>query len=500
MSYSPVAGRRVAWLALCAVLLPGLAACGDQTAPTAVAPVTATLAAATATVPPAATALPPTMPATVAPPTVAATATAESPTLAPTAAPDLSTATAVTPLATVTSVPVAATALPATDTPVPAAVTATPAVTAAATATVAADPSLPPTVVPVGAGGIVFVQRGATPGLAVVQPDGSGLRLLLPGAGLSGPRWSPDRSHIAYLRGSGPQADLWVVPADGNGARQLTNTPGVGESDVRWSPDGTTLAYARSSDRNRDGQLDTGDPSEVWLIAADGSNARRLADGRDPAWAPDGKRLAFATNGTATDRDPNGAPNTIDMINAQGQNRWSPIKIPNIPQDTSVLEPQAQFNAGTTFLRYPTWAPNNGAVALMAQGHSGLIVTTTDKGANATLRDFQYEGGFERVFWSPDGAKLLYETSPPSGYSGVTVLTLADRHRLMVGGRPNGSAYTPAWAPDSRRFVWVQPGGNSAVSADPAAHPAGALLVSSLTTGAAPTTILGANAADPDWR
>ncbi|MDQ2808165.1 MAG: hypothetical protein M3Z04_14815, partial [Chloroflexota bacterium] len=371
---------------------------------------------------------------------------------------------------------------------------------AVATATVAGDPGVLPTVVPGGAGGIVFVQRGATPGLAVVQPDGSGLRVLVAGMGLSGPRWSPDRSRIAYLRGSGTQADLWVVQADGKTAHQLTNTPAIGESDVRWSPDGTTLAYARSGDSNGDGQLDTQDPSEVWLVAADGSNARRLADGRDPAWAPDGKRLAFATNGKVTGSDPYSAANTIDMINAQGQNRWSPIKIANIPQDTSLLDPQAQFNAGTTFLRYPDWAPNNGAVALMAEGHSGLIVTTSDKGANATLRDFQYEGGFEHVFWSPDGTKLLYETSPPSGYSGVAVLTLADRHHLTVGGRADGSAYTPAWAPDSRRFVWVQPGGNSVVSPDPLANPAGALRVSSLTAGAAPTTILGANAADPDWR
>ena len=103
--------------------------------------------------------------------------------------------------------------------------------------------------------------------------------------------------------------------------------------------------------------------------------------------------MAFASNGRRDANDPYGASNTIDMINAQGQNRWSPIKIANVPQHTSSSTRRPHFNAGTNYLRYPDWAPSNQAIAFMAIGHSGLIVTATDKGAQVTLRDFDYEGG-----------------------------------------------------------------------------------------------------------
>jgi Tol biopolymer transport system component len=355
-------------------------------------------------------------------------------------------------------------------------------------------PAATPTSAPVAKGGIVFVLDKT---LAVVNPDSSGLRRLGISGDLTGPRWSLDKSRIAYLLGYGPAADLWVVNSDGSGARRLTSTSNIGEADPRWSPDGRTLAYTRTADGNRDGQIDTRDSSEVWLVGADGSNPRRLADGMDPAWAPDGQRLAFATNGRRDSQDPYGADNTIDMINAQGQNRWSPIKIKDVPQDTSLVNPAAQFNAGTNFLRYPDWAPSNHAIAFMGIGHSGLIVTATDKGQNITLRDFDYEGGYGRVAWSPDGAKLLYQVLPPSGINQLAVLRLSDRQRFGFGSSKEGTvAQGGTWGPDSARIAYIQGGESS----NPAVNPAGALVVGRLDNPASPQLLVPQGAADPDWR
>ena len=59
----------------------------------------------------------------------------------------------------------------------------------------------------------------------VVNADGSGLTMLAKGAGrLSHPSWSPDGSRIVYAvyDEANASAKLWVMNADGSGARQLT--------------------------------------------------------------------------------------------------------------------------------------------------------------------------------------------------------------------------------------------------------------------------------------
>ncbi len=96
---------------------------------------------------------------------------------------------------------------------------------------------------------------------------------------------SPDGQWIVYDT-SLPQEDLYVVSADGQQLRQLTNDP---ERDrvPRWSPDGQRIVFY--SDRGGDGY-------QAWSIRADGGDRRpmtAIAGGEvlDPLWSPDGRQL-----------------------------------------------------------------------------------------------------------------------------------------------------------------------------------------------------------------
>lgn len=101
------------------------------------------------------------------------------------------------------------------------------------------------------------------------------------------PAWSPDGSRIAFASNrSGGDFTLWVMNADGSGARELT--PAGQQADVfpTWSPDGQTLAFQRRS------------PSAVriGLIPAAGGNPgffEFTGSAYAPAWSPDGSRIAF---------------------------------------------------------------------------------------------------------------------------------------------------------------------------------------------------------------
>lgn len=81
---------------------------------------------------------------------------------------------------------------------------------------------------------LAYVAKGA---LTVVNEDGSGRRVVLRKAGLTGrPAWSPlaDRIVVAVRRADG-STDLVAVPADGGQAEDLTDTPGESETDPAWT-------------------------------------------------------------------------------------------------------------------------------------------------------------------------------------------------------------------------------------------------------------------------
>jgi Tol biopolymer transport system component len=85
------------------------------------------------------------------------------------------------------------------------------------------------------------------------------------------------------LRGS--ESDLWVIPAAGGEARNLTNAPGL-EIEASWSPDGARIAFAT----DRDGR-------DLWVIPSAGGEATRLTRGNlrpgSVEWSPDGQSLVF---------------------------------------------------------------------------------------------------------------------------------------------------------------------------------------------------------------
>src|SRR5262245_26535885 len=87
-------------------------------------------------------------------------------------------------------------------------------------------------------------------------------------------------------------SDLWRVDWRGGEPVQLTRTPFASEWQPQWRADGEAIAFL--SDRGTD------ETTQVWLLPADGGEARQLTHVKagidDFVWSPDGKRLAFIAN------------------------------------------------------------------------------------------------------------------------------------------------------------------------------------------------------------
>ena len=137
----------------------------------------------------------------------------------------------------------------------------------------------------------------------------------------SQPRWSPSGSSLAFLSQVDEKAQIFVIPIDGGEAMQISKAP-MGVDSYSWRPDGGAFAYlSKEEPAKREGQerhnrsfeadvnyllTETPRAHHLWLVPADGGEARRLTSGEwsvaagltagsagAPSWSPDGKAIAF---------------------------------------------------------------------------------------------------------------------------------------------------------------------------------------------------------------
>lgn len=267
-------------------------------------------------------------------------------------------------------------------------------------------------------------QRIQTPQVAVMAADGTGKRVVTnrPLAFDSSPAWAPDGSRIAFESLVDGRRSIWVMQADGEGIRRLTDGTGV-DSSPAWSPDSSRIAFMSDRDGN----------SEVYVMNADGTGVRRLTDlpGQDgyPAWSPDGARLAFVS-----DRD--GAFRLWTM-GADGSN---PIRL--LDQPAVAMRP-SYFRDGRR-LAFTSDADGDPEIYLVSVDGTGLIQLTDNSAAD----------GEPDV--SPDGSRIVF-ASDRDGTPSVYVMAAdgTDVQKLTTGPR----GFTPAWSPDGRTVVYItEPG------------------------------------------
>jgi Tol biopolymer transport system component/predicted Ser/Thr protein kinase len=110
--------------------------------------------------------------------------------------------------------------------------------------------------------------------------------------------WSPDGKMIAYY--SKTRRGIWVVPAQGGNAKQLTEFG----SYPAWSPDGAFIAFQSGGISDDLGASSSGAlwNTTLWTIASQGGEPKQITQvgnppggHGNPSWSPDGRHITFTT-------------------------------------------------------------------------------------------------------------------------------------------------------------------------------------------------------------
>ena len=207
------------------------------------------------------------------------------------------------------------------------------------------------------------------------------------------PRWSPDGSHLGFLRrADDAPPQIWLLPSAGGEARKLTDLS-LGVSGFEWSPDSSRLAVlaptdiegepgddeekerrrhapivVRSAAYKTDGMGLIGSKRlHLFVVEAESGEAEQLTKDDvnvvTPRWSPDGKRIAFAAS--LEDRDVT-ARSHLFVVSAGGG------------------EPEEVAHWGGTAVA-PFFSPDGRTLAFVGSPHPGpchgrLYVTSPDGG------------------------------------------------------------------------------------------------------------------------
>jgi WD40-like Beta Propeller Repeat len=248
----------------------------------------------------------------------------------------------------------------------------------------------------------------------IARPDGSDMRVLLPGANEC-PQFSPDGRRLSIGFGT--------VAVDGTDRREFTNPlPDGSLGCSTWSPDGTRLAVEGFSDA---------DPSFNGIFLADssdGSDVTRLTTNGDGGndipgdFSPDGRHLSY--------------------LHGVGEN-IATLWVVEVATGVARQVVTTQVDYG------PTWSPDGDWI--LVDGGDHFLVVRPDGTDGHTLRVPAEVGWVGEPQHSPDGTRILFHMAVKgSDKNDIYTMKVDGTDLVQITATPNDNEYFTDWGIEPR--------------------------------------------------
>ncbi len=285
-------------------------------------------------------------------------------------------------------------------------------------------------------GTVAYIQGGNL--WVKALPDGEPRRLTADGTS-RGPRWSPSGRWLALWRGD----EVWVMAADGSAARRVDMVAGW----FTWSPVDDLLAL--------------NDGGALVVERADGSERRELVpaapEGRGGvgrmAWSADGQWLAYERTdvlGPLPDGRP-GRLSSLWRIRADGRGARE-LVTSGAPETFGLLVLGWAFDdRWVLYVTDPMYS-----ASLLADG-APLLAVPADGGEPVDLGVAVLPTAYSLVPAPDDGGQLaVVDGAGREAWTNKRLVLLAPSTggRMVVTG-PDVAVATPAWSPDGRCLAYV---------------------------------------------
>jgi len=303
---------------------------------------------------------------------------------------------------------------------------------------------------------------------------------------------SPDGKWVAFVMGAeggwaGPRnPHIWLVATDGTSRARLFAASDQGETSPRWSPDGRCLAFISKrpavvtpqdltgqgpmSDDENDSIPNKGDakkedkkkePTEqIWAMRIDGGEALPLTSAKGNVsqfdWAPDGTTIAFTVQDPLTDEQRKKHERKDDRTYVDHEYRFARLWTIDVKTHAARLVLNEDVNVNQV-----AWSPDGKQLALRISKTPRMVdywwrnkVVIVDQASGKITGTITETANAIDIRWSPDGQKISFGESTPSGITFRPAVSSSQGGKLRtLDDNYHGTVGDMRWKPDSRELI-----------------------------------------------